>query len=247
MLNTLWLGARTTLFYTGYVLTLIPHSIISVLICWMLPLRARYRYVVLWNAFTIWWLKISCGIHYRISGSENVPAEPFVLLSNHQSPWETIFLYDYFQPLCAILKRELLFIPFFGWALSLLNPIAIDRNKRREARQTVLTEGNKRLRDGICVLVFPEGTRVEAGQEKKYSTGGAELAITAEAKVLPVAHNAGLFWPARRYLKYPGTVDVIIGAAIDAKGREARELTEEVQAWTRQVLHDAIMNPVGPP
>lgn len=247
MLNTLWLGARTTLFYAGYVLTLMPHSIISVLICWLLPLKARYRYVVLWNKFTIWWLKISCGVNYRIHGVENIPAEPFVLLSNHQSPWETIFLYDYFKPLCAIMKRELLYIPFFGWALALLDPIAIDRSKRREARQTVLTEGKKRLRAGISVLVFPEGTRVDAGVEKKYSTGGAELAITASAKVLPVAHNAGLFWPARRYLKYPGTVDVVIGKAINASGREARELAEEVQTWTRQVLDEVKAGQLGAP
>src|SRR5690554_3887553 len=189
MANRAVLAARTTVFYAGYALSLVPHGTISVLICWLLPLKARYRYIVLWNAFTIWWLKISCGVNYRITGTENIPAEPFVLLSNHQSPWETIFLYDYFQPLCAILKRELLFIPFFGWALALLNPIAIDRSKRRTARQIVLTEGTKRLRDGICVLVFPEGTRLEAGQEKKYSTGGAELAINAGAKILPVAHN----------------------------------------------------------
>src|SRR5690606_34905082 len=110
----------------------------------------------------------------------------------------------HFQPLCATLKKELLRIPFFGWALGMLNPIAIDRSKPRIARQTLLTEGKQRLEMGISVLVFPEGTRVEPGVDRKYSSGGAELAITAGATILPVAHNAGIYWPAHRFIKRPG-------------------------------------------
>jgi 1-acyl-sn-glycerol-3-phosphate acyltransferase len=227
---------RSTLFYLGYALTLVVHATLAVLLGWMLPIKTRYRFLVLWNRFVIWWLKVTCGVRFQVSGVDNIPQEPFVLLSNHQSPWETIFLYYYFVPLCATLKHELLYIPFFGWALSMSNPIAIDRSKRRNARQVVLTEGPKRLASGISVLVFPEGTRVDVGQEKKYSSGGAELAITAGAKVLPVAHNAGHCWPARSYLKYPGLISVVIGAPIDARGREARELTEAVQTWVRQAI-----------
>lgn len=236
MANTVLLFCRAIVFYLGYTLTLIPHATLCLLICWMLPIKTRYRYVVMWNTFTVWWLKVTCGVHYRISGIENIPSRPFVLLSNHQSPWETIFLYTYFTPLCATLKRELLRIPFFGWVLAMLNPISIDRSKKFGARQTLLIEGKKRLADGISVLVFPEGTRVAPGEEKKFSSGGTELAITAEAIILPVAHNAGTCWPSHKFLKKPGTIDVIIGKPLPAKGRDARELTEEVQAWIREAL-----------
>ena len=227
---------RSTLFYLGYLATLVVHSTFCVLVGWALPINVRFRYVTLWNQFAIWWLKITCGVHFRVSGQEHVPSGAFVLLSNHQSPWETIFLYRHFQPLTAILKRELLWLPFFGWALRLLYPIAIDRSKGLSARQNILTEGPKRLKMGLSVLVFPEGTRTEVGQERKYLTGGADLAIKAGALILPVAHNAGRFWPARKFCKHPGIIDVVIGKAIDATGREARELTAEVQAWINQAL-----------
>jgi 1-acyl-sn-glycerol-3-phosphate acyltransferase len=231
------MNLRTVIFYIGYASTLIVHASLCVLFGWMLPLRARFRFATLWNRFVIWWLGISCGVHVRVSGQEHVPATPFVLLSNHQSPWETIFLYYYFVPICAILKRELLWIPFFGWALAILKPIAIDRSKGRSARQNMLAEGPKRLASGLSVLVFPEGTRIDVGQEKKFLTGGAELAIKAGAMIVPVAHNAGVCWPARRFGKRPGVVDVVIGKPISTDGREARELTEEVQAWIRQAIH----------
>lgn len=230
------MALRTVVFYLGYASSLVLIASACLLISWALPLTARYSFATLWNRFVIWWLKVTCGVHYRITGLEHVPAGPFVLLSNHQSPWETIFLYYQFRPICAILKRELLWIPFFGWALAILNPIAIDRSKGRSARNNMLTEGPKRLRAGLSVLVFPEGTRLAVGQEKKFLTGGAELAIKAEALILPLAHNAGEYWPARKFSKRAGTVDVVIGKAIPAAGREARELTEEVQTWIRQAL-----------
>lgn len=227
---------RSILFYLGYVLALVVHATLCVLLSWALPLIARYRLAMLWNRFVIWWLRLTCGIRYRITGLEQVPDKPYVMLANHQSPWETVFLYYYFMPICAILKRELLWIPFFGWALALLRPIAIDRSKGRSARSILLSEGPKRLEAGLSILVFPEGTRVDVGQEKKFMSGGAELAIKAGAWVLPLAHNAGTCWPARRFRKYPGTIDVVIGKPIPTTGRDARELTEEVQAWVRQAL-----------
>lgn len=227
---------RSILFYAGYVTSLILHGTLCVLVTWALPLVARYRLATLWNRFVIWWLRITCGVRYRVTGLENVPAGPFVLLSNHQSPWETLFLYYHFLPLCAILKKELLRIPFFGWALALLKPIAIDRRKGRSALNALMVEGPKRLEMGLSLLVFPEGTRTEVGQMKKFFPGGAELAIKAGAIVLPVAHNAGACWPARKFIKYPGVIDVVIGKPIPTTGRESRELTEEVQAWIRQAL-----------
>ena len=158
------------------------------------------------------------------------------MLSNHQSPWETIFLYYFFQPLAATLKKELLYIPFFGWTLALLKPIAIDRSKKRQARKMILSQGKSRLDNAISVLIFPEGTRVDPGQDKAFSSGGATLAIESGAKILPVAHNAGEFWPAHKFIKTPGTVKVIIGEPIDTQGREPRELTEQVRVWIKQAI-----------
>jgi 1-acyl-sn-glycerol-3-phosphate acyltransferase len=227
---------RSVLFYLGYAVSLVVIASACVLVGWALPLPTRYRLAVQWNRFAVWWLGVTCGVHYRITGLEHVPTTPFVLLANHQSPWETLFLYYYFVPICAILKRELLRIPFFGWAMAVLRPIAIDRSKGRSARNSLLTEGRKRLQWGLSVLVFPEGTRAEVGQEKKYFTGGADLAIAAGAVILPVAHNAGLYWPAHKFAKRCGTIDVIIGKPIPAAGREARELTAAVEVVIRGML-----------
>jgi 1-acyl-sn-glycerol-3-phosphate acyltransferase len=230
------MSLRTTLFYAGYATSLVVHATLCMLISWALPLATRYKLATLWNRFVVWWLRVTCGVRFRVTGTENVPAEPFVLLSNHQSPWETLFLYYYFVPLCAILKKELLRIPFFGWALALLKPIAIDRSKGRSALNALMVEGPKRLEMGLSVLVFPEGTRTEVGQMKKFFPGGAELAIKAGAVILPVAHNAGTCWPAHKFAKRSGVIDVVIGKPIPTAGRESRELTEEVQGWIRQAL-----------
>lgn len=233
-MRTLWLGLRSGLFYLGYALSLVVYASLCTLLGWLLPLRTRYHVFVIWNRFAIWWLGLSCGVRYRVSGEEHLPPAPFVMMSNHQSPWETIFLYLRYTPLCAILKIELLRIPFFGWALHLLRPIAIDRSKRREARSTLLGQGLQRLQEErISVLVFPESTRMAHGERKNFSNGAADLAISAGVPVVPVYHNAGLYWPARRFLKYPGTIELVVLPAIDTTGREARELTQQVQ----QLIH----------
>jgi 1-acyl-sn-glycerol-3-phosphate acyltransferase len=231
-MNTL----RAVLFYLVYAISLVIHSLLSVLLGGLLPLKTRFHFVTQWNRFAVWWVGVCCGVRYEIEGREKVPAEPFVLLSNHQSPWETIFLYCEFVPLCAVLKKELFRIPFFGWALWMLKPIAIDRSKRRDARQSMLNQGKDRLKIGLNVLVFPEGTRAAPGEEKKFFTGGAELAIAAGVKIVPVAHNAGFYWPAHHLAKKPGVIRVVVGDPIDTTGREARELTDEVRVWVGKVL-----------
>jgi 1-acyl-sn-glycerol-3-phosphate acyltransferase len=227
---------RAILFYLVYAISLVIHSLLSVLLGWLLPLKARFHFVTQWNRFAVWWVGVCCGVRYQIEGREKVPTEPFVLLSNHQSPWETIFLYCEFVPLCAVLKKELFRIPFFGWALWMLKPIAIDRSKRRDARQSMLNQGKDRVKIGLNVLVFPEGTRAAPGEEKKFFTGGAELAIAAGVKIVPIAHDAGLYWPAHQLAKKPGVIRVVVGDPIDTTGREARELTEEVRVWVGKVL-----------
>lgn len=227
---------RSVLFYIGYSISLFIVASLSLLFAWMLPIKQRYPLVVSWNQFAIWWLKVSCGVSYRMSSAAALPTGAYVLVSNHQSPWETIFLYHQFQPLCATLKMELLSIPFFGWSLRLLQPIAIDRNKPRQARTTLLTQGLERLKSGISVLIFPEGTRVDPGQERKYSAGAAELAIAAGVPIVPLAHNAGKFWPAHKLLKVPGTIDITLGSPIATAGRDPKELIAEIQLWTRACL-----------
>jgi 1-acyl-sn-glycerol-3-phosphate acyltransferase len=222
---------RAIVFYFVYSVSLVLWASLCVLIGWMLPLHARYPFCLQWNRFAVWWLGLACGVRFRTTGSDNIPAAPYVLFSNHQSPWETLYFTYRFRPICPILKRELLKIPFFGWALALLKPIAIDRSKRRAARDQLLSQGQQRLANGFSIMIFPEGTRVDPGVEKKYSSGGAELAIAAGVPVLPVAHNAGKFWPAHRLGKTPGCIDMIIGKPMPTIGRDARELTEEFRQW----------------
>ncbi len=225
---------RSCFFYLGFFISLLPCALFSITIGPFLSLKKRYRYILFWNNFVIHWLTICCGVKVDISGQENIPNHPVVILSNHQSPWETIFLYHFFSPLSAILKKELLRIPLFGWSLALLNPIAIDRKRKLNARQAILEQGISRLEQDISILVFPEGTRVKVGQEKKYQTGGAVLAIEAGATILPLSHNAGYCWPSGKFIKFPGTIKIKIGEPIKTTGRSARELTNEIESWIKQ-------------
>ena len=235
-LHRLFLAVRSCFFYAGYASSLVIHATLSVLLGVFMPIHTRFRFFLLWNRFIMWWLKLTCGIHVRIHGSQNVPPAPYVVLSNHQSTWETLFFVFYFMPASTILKQELLNIPFFGWGLRMLRPIAIDRGRPRQALKAVQAQGKERLAEGISVIVFPEGTRVDPGEERRFSNGAAELAIKAGVKALPVAHNAGQHWPGRRFLKLPGTIDLVIGPPIDTAGKHAREVTGEAEAWIRQTL-----------
>lgn len=236
-MNTLWLALRSFLFYVGYVGSLIICAVVCIIIGPFLPLRWRFPVFMFWSRIVSFLLLLCCGIRIRVQGREHIPEGSYVLLSNHQSSFETFFFYEYFQPIAAILKRELLSIPFFGWATRLLRPIPIDRSNKRKAREQVLKEGQQRLQDeGISVLIFPEGTRVKPGEHRKFSAGGAELAIQAGVPVLPVAHNAGLCWPGRRFLKYPGTIDIHILPPLSSENRSPKELIHEVEALIRSEL-----------
>jgi 1-acyl-sn-glycerol-3-phosphate acyltransferase len=227
---------RSLFFYFGFFISLLVSSCLCLLIGPFLSIQNRYRFFPCWNHFIIFWLKLSCSIKVRVTGKDNIPPLPVVIISNHQSPWETIFLYYYFSPVSAILKKELLRLPFFGWALSLLKPIAIDRKQKFKSRRAVIEHGKERLNKGISVLIFPEGTRVPYGEDRTYQSGGATLSIEAGVKLLPVAHNAGLFWPSGKFLKRPGTIDVVIGPAIETQGKNARELTRTAEHWIKQAL-----------
>jgi len=189
-----------------------------------------------WCNFILVWLRLCCGVRYTIVGHQNLPTEPVVILSNHQSQWETILFYKLVFPVAPILKRELLRIPFWGWAMKLQRPIAIDRSNPREAGKSLLIQGVDRIKKGYSIIIFPEGTRSRPGTMKRFSRGGARLAVAAKAPIIPIAHNAGICWPPRSFLKYPGTITVTIGVPIPSLNRSSDELTEEVESWIREQL-----------
>jgi 1-acyl-sn-glycerol-3-phosphate acyltransferase len=234
MIKFALLVVRSSVFYLGYYLGTLVIASSFILSFPLLSQRGRYRFASTWCGFIVNWLRLTCGVKYHVVGMENVPSGPVVIFSNHQSAWETIFLYPLVFPVSPILKKELMKIPLWGWAMRLQKPIAIDRSNPREASKSLLIQGVARFKDGSSIIVFPEGTRMGHGSVKRFSRGGAKLAIAAEAPILPIAHNAGYCWPARKFLKYPGTITVIIGELVNTKDKSATQVTEDIEDWVRQ-------------
>lgn len=205
----------------------------AILLMLWAPLSWRIAVVRIWRRGFMAIVTHVLGIRYRIKGAENIPPEPVVILSKHQSAWETVALQDVFAPrwLAFVLKHELLLIPFLGWAFAVLPMIAINRAAGRGALAQVVDNGGKRLREGHSVVIFPEGTRVAPGKKRRYKAGGSHLAVMAGAKVVPVAHNAGEFWPRNAFVKRPGLVTVSIGPVIESAGLTAEALNAKVEAW----------------
>ena len=185
------------------------------------------------------------GIDWKVEGHENLPARPAVILSKHQSAWETMAFQLIFPPQVYVLKRELLWIPFFGWGLALMSPIAIDRSRGFAALRTIARRGRERLEQGFWVVVFPEGTRVAPGERRAYHLGGAWLARGGGAPVVPVAHNAGLVWPRNAFLKRPGTVTVRIGPPIEAANRDPKMVNELAKDMDRRTAEGAYLIDLG--
>ena len=191
----------------------------------------RYRIISQWAKLMLPLLQLVCGIRHEVRGIENIPREPCIVMCKHQSAWETLALQKIFPPQVWVLKRELLQIPFFGWALALTSPIAIKRSDGKGAIKQLLKQGKERLVQGFCVVIFPEGTRIPFGQRGKYKIGGAMLAASSGVPVVPVAHNAGRLWGRNAFSKHPGLITMSIGAPIETKGRKAEEINAEVEAW----------------
>ncbi len=191
----------------------------------------RYRIISGWALIMLWLLRVLCGIRMEVRGAGNIPREPCVVLCKHQSTWETIALQKVFPPQVWVLKRELLWLPFFGWGLAMTSPIAIKRSEGREAMKQLLKQGKERLQMGFCVVIFPEGTRIPYGQRGKYKIGGALLGASSGAPVMPVAHNAGRLWGRNSFLKRPGVITMSIGAPIDPAGLKAEEINRRVEEW----------------
>jgi len=207
------------------------------LLIFPLPFAKRYYFVTRWTAFNLWWLKITCNLNHSIDGLENIPTNASIIMSKHQSAWETLAIQLIFPAQVWILKRELLWIPVYGWGLASMQPIAIDRGSAVKAFRQIVKQGCERLAEGYCVVIFPEGTRVAPGETKKYLPGGGMLAEKSGAMIIPVAHNAGYFWPRNCITKRSGTIQMVIGPAMDPNGKTATEITEEVAQWIESTVN----------
>ena len=230
MKEPLGIVLRSCLFAAVQFLITPPYSLIA-LGTFPLPALTRYRIIRGWARLMLVLVERICGIHYRVLGAEHIPSRPCVMLSKHQSAWETMAFQAIFPPQVQVIKRELLWIPFFGWGLAMVSPIAIDRASGVRALKQMIEQGKDRLERGFWVIVYPEGTRMAPGARGKYQTGGAAIAVHAGAPVVPVAHNAGKYWRRKAFLKYPGTITVSIGHAIDSRGMKSEVLTRRVEAW----------------
>jgi 1-acyl-sn-glycerol-3-phosphate acyltransferase len=221
---------RSALFMLGLLLLTPPFVLVLLMLCW-LPARARRRFVMIWVHSAHWLVKNVLAIDHRIVGVDNIPKQPCVIMCKHQSAWETIVLQEIFFLPSFVYKRELHWLPFFGWGLYLMPFVAIDRSSGKEALNQVAQRGIERLAEGYSVIIFPEGTRVAPGLKKRYKIGGAHLAVQSGASVVPVALNSGEFWRRQAFLKYPGTVTVSIGPPIDPTGLTAEDVNTRAETW----------------
>jgi len=225
----LWLRSAAYLVYLFVTVT--PWSFV-VLSGWLFPLRTRYWLCACWTGMAIWGARVICGINCKVEGWHNLPDGPAILLPKHQSTWETFWLQCTMpRKVAFVYKRELNWVPFFGWGIASTQMISIDRSKGQQAFEQVVEQGKDRLRRGWWIVIFPEGTRTKPGPSRRYKTGGARLAVRTGAVAVPIAVNSGEFWPKGRFIKTPGTVTVSIGPPIDPAGKTPEELSSLVEGW----------------
>lgn len=228
-----WIGS---VLFTVVLFVSVPIYAPIVLLTAPLPARITYRVVRFWVRAMLGALERLCGLGYTVEGYEHLPVSASIVLMKHSSAWETLAQLELLPRQTWVLKRELIWAPFFGWALWLLKPIAIDRRGGRAAVEQVIAQGRVRLDDGLWVVIFPEGTRVPFGKTGRFGLSGALLAGATGRPILPVAHDAGRYWPRRGWLKRPGTIRVKIGPPIPTAGRDAREVTAEARAWIERAV-----------
>ncbi|MBL8472742.1 MAG: 1-acyl-sn-glycerol-3-phosphate acyltransferase [Rhodocyclaceae bacterium] len=227
---------RSLLLAIAMVILTIPYSLLALACRGFAPLT-RYRIITSWSRAVVFCARWICGVRWRVIGRENIPQAPSVVLSKHQSAWETMAFQLIFPPQAYVLKRELLRVPFFGWGLAMLPNIAIDRASGREALEQVTAIGKVRLAAGFWVVIYPEGTRVPVGEKKRFKQGGAVLARAAGTAVVPVAHNAGEFWPRNAFVKHPGEIIVSVGPPIATAGLSAQEINARAERWIDAEMH----------
>jgi 1-acyl-sn-glycerol-3-phosphate acyltransferase len=224
----IWL--RSLAFWIVFPVTIVFTAVL-LLFTFPFSLQLRWSLLQVWVRFILWWLAVTCKLTHEIQGIENIGDEAAIVFCKHQSTWETIALQEIFPLQVWVAKRELMWIPFFGWGLALMKCIAIKRGTGRAAVKQLVTQGKARLDEGIWVVIFPEGTRIPAGQKGKYRIGGAALAEYSGYPIVPVAHNAGEYWPRRSFIKRPGVIQVRIGTPISADGKSAQEILETASGW----------------
>jgi 1-acyl-sn-glycerol-3-phosphate acyltransferase len=226
---------RSILFTTLY-FTLTTLIGVVVIASTVFPYRVRWAITHQWSRLIIWLLKVLCDLDLVVEGRENIPPGAHVTMWKHSSTWETIAQALVFPEQAWVMKRELLWIPVVGWSLAAMLPIAINRSAGGSAVKQVITQGKERLKAGRWIVIFPEGTRTAPGETRKYGISGALLAIEAGVSIVPVAHTAGYFWPRRGWIKKPGAIRLVIGKPMPTQGRDARELTSELQTWMDQTV-----------
>lgn len=228
---------RSLLFLVGAVVITAPFGILvpSALV---LGRRMPFAAARLYTEVMLKWSELSLGIHHEIRGWEHVPKGPAVIMSKHQSAWETLFIESRFPAQCWIVKKELMWLPFVGWGLWAIRAIAIDRSSGRTARDQIVEQGAERLKEGLWVTIFPEGTRVAPGARGRYGLGGALLATRTGTPIVPIAHNAGEVWGRYSFKKSAGLVTVVIGPPIATAGREASDVNREVEEWIESRMRE---------
>jgi len=236
---------RSAIFFAGMAVSAILFCPVA-LLSWPVPPVSRMRIIGLWARFVCWWLAVTCGLRHQVEGLEHLPATPGVILSKHQSAWETIMFQVIFPPQTWALKREALWLPFFGWGLAATSPIAIDRSTPVRALDRLLRQGREKLAEGRWVVIFPEGTRMTPSEQGAFHPGGAMLAVKAGVDVLPVAHDAGLYWARRGFLKKPGVIRVRVGPPVRTEGKKARAVNDEAKAWIENAMTSLLGAPEKP-
>jgi 1-acyl-sn-glycerol-3-phosphate acyltransferase len=221
---------RSAIFFIFMWVT-IPIATIIFLIALPIPYCYRSKFISMWSIMTLSVLGFTCGLKFNISGLENIPKTPCLIFCKHQSTWETLALQLLFTPQVWIVKRELLWIPFFGWTVASMKSITIDRSSGKKALRKIVEKGTQRLKEGHWVIIFPEGTRTRPGQKENYKIGGAMLAKKSGFDILPIAHNAGEFWPKGQFLKKPGIIKMVIGPIIISDNLSIKEINNESEQW----------------
>ena len=222
---------RSLLYFVGSIISLILISFISLFLVFT-SYHTRQKFISQWAIFCIWWLKITVNIKTKVIGQENILHSPCIIISNHQSTWETLAFQTIFPPHTWVLKRELLWLPVFGWSLALLNPIIINRGDKLNAIKKVIRQGSDRLKKGISIVIYPEGTRQPYKQLGAYQNGGSAIAKKTGHSIVPVYHNAGKLWAKGSFIKKPGEITVVIGKAISNSDLKTSEVTERIRHWT---------------
>lgn len=233
-MKTLIAFIRSLLWYAWATAGIIPLALLLLVSAPFTSWRWLYQVANWWGLMSIYGLKWICGVRWRLTGLENLPVQQSktILLSKHQSTWETLaYLALSPKPLCFVYKKELHAIPFFGWSMAAMRMIHIDRSQRAQAFKKVVKQGQRVMAQNRWVIMFPEGTRIPRGKIGKYKTGGTRLACETGAQIVPIAVNSSICWPKKSFIKYPGLIDVVIGKPIQSDGQTPDSLMQQVQTW----------------